>query len=436
MAVLDRLFEPVDAEYLVVFVGFLDEAIRIQDHDVAFVQVRASVFETRVLEGTHDQSPRVQIDRLAGLPAQQGRRMAGIAIHEGHFLHVGYPVEQGREPVGGGDFVQHLVYVADHVTRKIYVVIGVFVERSVQRSHGQRGGYALADHVSHGHAQLLVGKGDEIVEVAPDFPARFAVHRQGQSGHVGHGARQQGALNLPGDFQFPIQQPAPPGVIEQAGVLYGDTRLGGKGFEQGLGFLVIGVRPVVLNVEDPDDLAAGEHGNGHFGLCIRPVLHVPVVQGDVGHDDRPARLGGGTADAFAHLEVDRVPVGGVPPDGAFDDRVLVIVQQDDGRRVVGYDGLQRIDDQIQHLVQVQRTADLLAHFVQRGAMQHFLSGQLEMEKPRDGIARVSRQGNGHFQPFGIEWALIRRHDREHDAVKPVIDLVMEQHGLAGRGFQV
>ena len=154
-------------------------------------------------------------------------------------------------------------------------------------------------------------------------------------------------------------------ALIEAGVGDADGDLRGEGTEGALVVLVVVVDAGVLEVEDADDFALVDEGDGKLGADLGVGFDVAGVFADVGGEDGLAQLGGGADEAFA--EGDGALAGDALAEAGGEavlEELVALVPQEDGEHVEVDDALEQRANALEEVVGVEDRSDLARDLVQ------------------------------------------------------------------------
>jgi len=156
-------------------------------------------------------------------------------------------------------------------------------------------------------------------------------------------------------------------ALIEAGVGDADGDLRGEGAEGALVVLVVVVDAGVLEVEDADDFALVDEGDGKLGADLGVGFDVAGVFADVGGEDGLAQLGGGADEAFA--EGDGALAGDALAEAGGEavlEELVALVPQEDGEHVEVDDALEELADALEEIVGIEDAGDLTGDVVEDG----------------------------------------------------------------------
>jgi hypothetical protein len=390
-----HVVQAADAELLVAGPGRLHDAVGVEGQRVAGPQLHGPGHEAGV--GEHAERHAAAVEALrAAVRAQQQRRVvaavdvaeaaaAGLqaAEHRGHEAGLlarleQQPVQRLHQGGPGGTPAQ------------------LAAQRRAEGRHDQRGRNALARHVRDDQAELPVGEGDEVEVVAADGPGR-QLHRGEVVARDARGrGRQQALLHLVGHRELLLD----PLLLEHLAVQQRllDREGGGAGEE--LHELRVlraeGPEPVALQVQGPEHLAVADDRHGQLRAGRGAADDVTRVARDVGGEHRLSGPDHGPDDALA--EPQHAVVGARPAEadlGDARDQVGLgravprhpLAQHEHAGGVVRDRGAQRLEQVVEHVLQVERSADPLRQLQQQPVLQ---LGQQRRRHRRVPTSRGSR----------------------------------------------
>ena len=192
-------------------------------------------------------------------------------------------VVEGAEHGGGGE-----------------VLGGEGAKDSADEGGVEGGGGGLAGDVSYGEGDAAGAVVEEVVHVSADGAGGGELGGDLGALEDGGRGRHEAELDLAGHLEVALHALFfLVNALVEAGVGDADGYLSGEGAEGLLVVLVEVVDAGVLEVEDADDLAFVDEGDGELGADLGDGLDVAGIFADVGDEDGFAELGGDADDADA-----------------------------------------------------------------------------------------------------------------------------------------
>src|SRR5882757_8605352 len=154
-------------------------------------------------------------------------------------------------------------------------------------------------------------------------------------------------------------------ALVEARVGDADGDLRGEGGEGALVIVVVVVDAGVFEVEDADDLAFIDEGNGELGADFGVGFDVARVFADVGSENRFAELGGGADKAFAKSD-DAFADDALAEAGgeAMLEVLIAVVPEKDAEHLEVDDALEELGDAFEEIVGVEDAGDLAGDVVE------------------------------------------------------------------------
>jgi hypothetical protein len=140
----------------------------------------------------------------------------------------------------------------------------------------------------------------------------------------------------------------------EAGVFDGGGNAAGDEAEEGDFAFAVGVEASAFEVDDADEAAAGEHGDGEFAADGIEGIEVTGIGAGIADIDGLAGLGGGADDAFAEFDFESADEFVAVADGVADLEVFVTVAvKEDGEKVEADDAVEDVGDVIEDLIEIE-----------------------------------------------------------------------------------
>ena len=295
------------------------------------------------------------------------------------------------------------------------------------------GGRGFAADVSDGEGDAAGAVVEVVVDVAADGAGGDELGGDLGALELGRTRGHEAELDLAGHLEVALHALLfLVDALVEAGVGDADGDLRGEGGEGALVVFVVVVDAGVLEVEDADDLAFVDEGNGEFGADLGVGFDVAGVFADVGGEDGLAKLGGGADEAFAEGD-------GALADDAFAEaggeavlEVLgALVPEEDAEHLEVDDALEEVADALEEIVEVEDAGDLAGDFVEDGEGLG-LAGDA-------GVEAGVLDGDGHAGGDELEEALVLEGEVAEVFgldVEDADDLVLDDEGDGELGADV
>jgi hypothetical protein len=203
---------------------------------------------------------------------------------------------------------------------------------------------------------------------------------------------------------------------------------------------VVGVAEVALEVEHADRAPVEQERRGQLAARLGTHLDVAAVGAHVGDDHRLAGLGHPSHQPLPHLELDGLLRDDRASDLAHQRHLLgLAIDQVDGGRVVVDHLVERLEDGLDHLLEIerrrQRLADLEQHLLLERAPLDLLVEQRVVERERHVLGR-------HLEPVEVGAAerflvdLVETFDRAERLAAPVQRHYERRAEVGGRPLDV
>ena len=275
---VEHLLQPFLAVQLIGGVGSLGDAVGVDEHLRAGTQLHLVLLVVRALHPGQDEvGPRPQIGKTAVLLPQQRWVVTRVDILQQPAPQIQRPQPRGDEHLRVVVLTQAVVGLGEYL-RDVPPTLGQVPQQRLGAHHEQRAGYALAGHIRHQEVQVVAVRQIKVVEVAAHLLGRvhggvdvevlpLRIRREHR--------RQAGALDLPREFQFPVDA-----LLRLLDVVL-------QGIHRGVDVVGQGRELLILPDIDMDaEVAVGDLGQGAVDL-VDVVHDQPLDQEvDVGEQRR------------------------------------------------------------------------------------------------------------------------------------------------------